>query len=251
MAQNPKTLRIVSSRADGAATRVLTIAEMGGEGFGAIGGKYVIVHTGLVRADKAIKRAYSLMPGEAGEGRAEIAVKRIGEGAGALHAAELGAEFTFSGPWGKLIPEDGLAERTLLVATDTGITSALGVVEQAARSGRASALAVLWLTGPGEAFLSPAAVRTRIERAGARLSAAVIPDVGDAGRLAIALAHVEALAHESSATHVIATGDGAVVHPLKALLPNSVAAVRDVRCECFFNNPEKKTILESPRRASA
>jgi ferredoxin-NADP reductase len=241
MAQNPRTLRIISSRAEGTATRVLTIAEVGGEGFGDIGGKYIIVHTGLVRAGKAIKRAYSLMPGEAGEGRAEIAVKRIGEGARVLHAAEPGVELTFSGPWGKLIPEDGLAERTLLVATDTGITSALGIVEQAARHGRASTLAVLWLTAKSEAFLDPDAVRTRIERAGARLGSAQIPDIGDAGRLAAGLEHVEALAHESSATHLIATGDGAVVHPLKALLPDRVARVRDVRCECFFANPEKKS----------
>jgi ferredoxin-NADP reductase len=241
MAQNPKTLRVVSSRADGAATRVLTITETSGGDFGEIGGKYIIVHTGLVRADKAIKRAYSLMPGEAGEGRAEIAVKRIGEGAGVLHAAEPGAEFTFSGPWGKLIPEDGLAERTLLVATDTGITSALGVIEQAAQRDRASPLTVLWLTAPDETFLTPFAVRARIEHAGARLSTVMIPEVGDPTRLATALKHVEALAQESSATHVIATGDGAIVHPLKALLPNGVATVQDVRCECFFNNPEKKS----------
>jgi hypothetical protein len=121
---------------------------------------------------------------------------------------------------------------------------------QAAPHGRASALAVLWLTAKAETFLGPATVRTRIERAGARLASAEIPDIGDAGRLAAALGHVEALAHESAATHVIATGDGAVVHPLKALLPNQVAGVRDVRCECFFDNPEKTT-LGSPRRGKS
>src|SRR5262249_15470953 len=157
---------------------VLTIEEVGGASFGDIGGKYIIVHTGLVRAEKAIKRAYSLMPGEAGEGQAELAVKRIGDGAFALHGAEPGTTFTFSGPWGKLIPEEGLAERSLLVATDTGVTSALGVVEQAARRGRATGLAVLWLTARGETFLSPDSVRARIERTGARLSAVEIPDVG-------------------------------------------------------------------------
>jgi ferredoxin-NADP reductase len=241
MAANPKTLEIVAARTEGSVTRVLTIAEVGGNGFLDIGGKYVIVHTGLVRDEKAVKRAYSLMPGAAGVRRAELAVKKLGPGATALHDAEPGARFTFSGPWGKLVPETGLAPRTLLVATDTGITSALGVVEQAARLGDARALNVLWFTAPGEAFLGLDSVRGRIDRAGARLFALGLPPVGDAGRLEAALVHVKAIATETAATHVVATGDGAVVHPLKALLPGNVGVVADVRCECFFNNPEKKS----------
>jgi ferredoxin-NADP reductase len=241
MAQNPKTLRIVSARPEGDATRVLTVAEVGGAGFGDIGGKYVILHTGLVLAEKAVKRAYSLMPGQAPEGHAEIAVKRLGPGSAVLHAAEPGAMFTFSGPWGKLVPEEGLAERTLLIATDTGITSALGIAEHAARTKNTAALTVLWLTAGDETFLTPAGVRTRLERAGARLATAPLPDISSPARLEAACRHVEALAHESRATHVVATGDGAVVHPLKALLSGQVSAITDVRCECFFNNPERKS----------
>ena len=57
------------------ATRVLTIGEVGSAGFHDIGGKYIIVHTGLVQADRAVKRAYSLMPVAAGGGSAEIAAE--------------------------------------------------------------------------------------------------------------------------------------------------------------------------------
>ena len=231
---------MVAARAGGVATRVLTIEETGGEGFRDIGGKYVIVHTGLVQDGKAVKRAYSLMRGAAGEGRAELAVKRIGLGAGALHDAAPAATFTFSGPWGKLVPETGLADRTLLVATDTGITSALGVVEQAARRPSARELVVLWLLPLDDAFLGRDTVRARVEGAGARLFCAELPAVGDERRLQAALPHVTALAAESGATHVIATGDGSIVHPLKTLLPGQVGSVTDVRCECFFHNPEKK-----------
>jgi ferredoxin-NADP reductase len=241
MAQNPKTLELVAARMEGSATRVLTIAEVSGSGFHAIGGKYVIVHTGLVRDDKAVKRAYSLMPGAAGEGRAELAVKRLGVGAGALHDAPLGATFTFSGPWGKLIPETGLEPRTLLVATDTGITSALGIVEQAGATSGADGLNVLWFIEPAEAFLDPERVRRRVETAGARLFTAELSGVGSAGRLEAALPRVKALAIECAATHVVGTGDGAIVHPLKTLLPGHVSSVSDVRYECFFNNPEKKS----------
>jgi ferredoxin-NADP reductase len=241
MAQNPKTLQIVAARAEGAVTRVLTIADASGQGFDDVGGKYVIMHTGVVRDGKAVKRAYSLMRGDAGQGRAEIAVKRIGPGSHVLHDAQPSATFTFSGPWGKLVPETGLSPRTLLVATDTGITAALGVVEQAASTGLAFGLPVAWLTARDETFFTESHVRERIERAGARLFTAELPDVRDENRLDAALPHVTALALESDATHVIATGDGAIVHALRARLPELVPGVLDVRCECFFNNPERKS----------
>jgi ferredoxin-NADP reductase len=241
MAQNPKTFEIVAARAEGAATRVLTIADVSGANFDDVGGKYVIVHTGLERDGKAVKRAYSLMRGDAGRGCAEIAVKRIGLGSRVLHDAQASATFTFSGPWGKLVPEAGLSPRTLLIATDTGITSVLGVVEQAASAGLAAGMPVLWLAARNETFLPEPRVRERIERTGARLFTAELPDVHGGGRLEAALPHVTALALESDATHVIATGDGAVVHPLKARVPELVPSVVDVRCECFFNNPERKS----------
>src|SRR6266496_5458800 len=112
MAQNPKVFEVVASRSEGQVTCVLTIAEVGGPGFHDAGGKYVIVHTGLVQGDKAVKRAYSLVP--TAEGHAELAVKRIGPGARALQEAGPGARFGFSGPWGKIVPEGGLAPATLV-----------------------------------------------------------------------------------------------------------------------------------------
>jgi ferredoxin-NADP reductase len=239
MAQNPKVLEVVLSRSEGAVTRVLTVAEVGGPGFDDAGGKYAIVHTGLVVGEKAVKRAYSLIP--CGGGRAELAVKRIGLGASALHDALPGARFGFSGPWGKLIPEGGFAPATLVVSTDTGITTALGLATRRARDAAMPAFAVLWLRAPGEAFLSPALVRERLESSGVCLRIATIPESGAPGRLDAALPHVEALALEGAATHVIGAGDGAIVSPLRTALPGRVGSVEDVRIECFFNNPEKKS----------
>lgn len=242
MASVPKTLEVVAARTEGPDTRVLGLAEIGGTGFWDIGGKYIIVHTGLVRGERAIKRAYSLMPRDGHDRHAEIVVKRVGIGAGAMHEAEVGTRFTFSGPWGKLAPEGGFAERTLLVATDTGITSALGVAEDAARRSARREFTVLWLRAPSETFLDTNTVRARIERAGSQFRIATIPEVGAAERADFAFRLIAALALESSATHVVATGDGAIVFPLRARLPVSVAGVREVRIECFFNNPEKKSV---------
>jgi len=243
MAANPKTLRVVDAHSAGPDTRVLELECVEGGAFDVVGGKYIIVHTGLMLAEKAIKRAYSLMPVPERPGRAAIAVKRLpGPGSQAMHAIPLGATLGFSGPWGKLVPEAGLAARTLLVATDTGITSALGIVEQYPRARGVSALSVLWLREPTETFLDVASVRRRIEHAGAEWAYHDLAPIGGRTRTAEAWALVEAQARRFEASHVIATGDGAIVHPLRGSLPARLPQLLDVRIECFFNNPEKKSV---------
>lgn len=129
----------------------------------------------------------------------------------------------------------------MLVATDTGITSALGIVEQAAIDGGAQALEVLWLRQELETFLDVESVRRRVAGAGAAFVTAPLPAVDAPRRPAAAWDLVAGRARELSVTHVVATGDGAVVHPLREVLPSRVPTVCDVRFECFFRNPEKKS----------
>src|SRR5579859_5096848 len=226
MAANPKKLRIVDAHLDNPSTRVLAIECVEGEPFARVGGKYVIVHTGIVVDGKSIKRAYSMMPVANAPGRAWLTVKRLGAGVGsnALHDAPVGTELLFSGPWGKLLPEEeAITEPTLVVATDTGITAALGVAEQTRTR---PAAAVLWLRAEDETFLDVGGVRERAGHAGARFAVAPLPPVGDAGRVQAATPAVEALLAETGATLVIAAGDGAVIHPLRDRLVNRVREVR-------------------------
>lgn len=234
MAANPKRLRIVSARALGAHTRALAVECIEGGTFDGGGGKYIIVHTGVTDGDKAIKRAYSLVPTESAHAF-EMIVKRLGVGSNALHGAAVGAELGFSGPWGRLVPEAGLAPRTLFVATDTGITSALGVVEQhVARAPRVRA-EVLWLRAKDETFLDVEAVRARVQRARACFVTATIPPTNARDR-AIAFARIGERVRELAPALVIATGDGRIVHPLVERLRPI-----DTRIECYFHNPEKKS----------
>jgi len=234
MAQNPKRLRIVGARALGPGTRALTVECVEGGAFDRAGGKYVIVHTGLAIGDKAIKRAYSLIPVAGAPATYELTIKRLdgGPGSRALHEAPVGAELTFSGPWGKLVPEAGLPARTLLVATDTGITSALGV---ALEHGGAGAL-VLWLRAHDELFLDQADVGARLAATGARLLTATIGPAADAARVHAAFARIDGCLREWSPDLVVATGDGRIVHPLVAR-----ARPLEARIECYFHNPEKKS----------
>jgi ferredoxin-NADP reductase len=234
VAANPKRLRIVGARWLGARTRALAVECMEGGAFERAGGKYVIVHTGVVLAEKAVKRAYSLVPVEGARHTYELLVKRIdgGPGSQALHDAPVGTELAFSGPWGKLVPEGGLGPRALLVATDTGITSALGIVEQHAKE----LAEVLWLRQADDAFLNVDLARARVELAGARFVTAAIPEVSAPQRAAAAHALVDARVRELSPPLVIATGDGRGVHPLVDRLRPAEA-----RIECYFHNPDKKS----------
>ena len=232
MAANPKTLRIVETRAAGPHTRVIDIA-CDAVPFEAIGGKYIIVNTGVVAGEKPVKRAYSLVPVEGAPQLARLTVKRLGDGPGsnAMHAAGVGAELPFSGPWGKLVPEGGTPAKTLVVATDTGITSALGI---AARKEKPAE--ILWLRAADEDFISEEEARARVEREGIRFVSTIIPPVKSAERAAAAFAHIDARAAEVGPSLVIAAGDGALVHPLIERL-----RAAEVRIECYFHNPEKKS----------
>jgi hypothetical protein len=234
VAANPKRLRVVAARALGAGTRVLAVDCVEGGAFDRAGGKYVIVHTGLVVGDRPIKRAYSLVPVPGAPSTFELTVKRLdgGPGSHALHEIPVGTELGFSGPWGKLVPDGGLPPRTLLAATDTGITSALGIVEQHGGGGAT----VLWLREENEPFLDVTLVRQRVERTGARFLCASIPGVLDGARPAAALRSIDGWIRELTPDLVVATGDGRIVHPL-------IDRVRPIetRIECYFHNPEKKS----------
>jgi ferredoxin-NADP reductase len=243
MASAPATLRIVHAENVAPSTRVLEIERVDGAPFLSIGGKYIIVNTGVVLAEgKLAKRAYSLMPVAATSARCRLAVKRLGDGPGsnALHAAALGSEFSFSGPWGKLVPEGGLADSALFIATDTGITSALGVAEQAHAAGGRAPLEVLWLRSEDETFLGVERVRDWVEAAGARFVHAVIPKACAPDRAVAAWAHAGARVLEMAPRVLLGAGDGAIVHPLRERFPLESSGVREVRIECFFHNPERK-----------
>ncbi|HWL89105.1 MAG TPA: FAD-binding oxidoreductase [Polyangiaceae bacterium] len=235
MAANPKTLRIVAARPEGASARVLEIESVDGSALSSSSGKYIIVDTGVMSGDRPVKRAYSLIPVPESPHRARLIVKRIGEGSRALHAAPVGTELSFSGPWGKLLSAVPEAQRTLVVATDTGITTALGLVAHAeTRSCRL--LEVLWLRAEDETFLEVDDVRQRVEAAGVRFLHAAIAPARAPNRLTASRAHIEARVKELGAELVLAAGDGDIVHPLRTQLDS----VRDVRIECFFHNPERK-----------
>jgi len=240
----PKTARVAAAEQLGPETRLLELDCS--EPLGFVGGQFVIVDTGQVLpSGKAVKRAYSILSADDEQRRVAIAVKRIPNGPGSayLHDVAIGAEVRFSGPWGKLLPAPGVDGRTLVLATDTGITAAVGLVRGARFRPLAGAATLIWLRVDGELFLPPSLVLDQLPGDLGEVRFEAIPPVGDPARIPRArevLARVlERGRHSDPLAQAFVSGDGAVNYALlDDLVAAGVTATRD-SVESFFNMPKK------------
>jgi ferredoxin-NADP reductase len=223
-----------------AETRVLHVSA--DEPLGFVGGQYVIVDSGLRRADgKAVKRAYSIFSADDEQLRFALAVKRLSGGPGSsfMHALEPGGELRFSGPWGKLVPPADARGSALVFATDTGVTAALGLLRGARFRPLLADTRLVWLRDCADSFLPDGFVRDMLPAGLASVLIAALPAIGHPERVAVARGvAAEALARQKPA-HAFVAGDGVVNYALlDDLIVAGVNATRD-SLESFFNMPKK------------
>jgi ferredoxin-NADP reductase len=230
---------VVAATVPVAGTRVLDL--VASEPLGFVGGQYIIVDTGLVLpTGKAVKRAYSIFSADGEQRRFRLAVKRIpgGPGSAYLHQAEPGTTLKFSGPWGKMVPAGDAGGETLVLATDTGITAALGLLQSARFESLLARTHFFWLrTSPG-AFLPDALVRPLIP---ARVAAilGLLPPVDHPERISWVRGLVRPYLVPGRLGRAFVAGDGAVNYALlDDLVAAGVPATRD-SVESFFNMPKK------------
>jgi len=238
-----RTARVVNTEHTGAGTCVLELEP--GEPLGFVGGQYVIIDSGrTLPGGKAAKRAYSIWTSDAEQRRFRIAVKRIANGPVStfLHELAPGAAISFSGPWGKLGPGDGAASAdgtTLILATDTGISAALGLVQAARMRTLVPTTVLVWLQAPGDDFLPEPLVRAHVPPGCAELRFAALPPVGHPERVPHARAVLAAELARGRLARAFTSGDGAVNYALlDDLVAAGVPATRD-SVESFFNMPKK------------
>jgi len=235
-----RSARIVRAQAFGGDTRLLELAP--DEPLGFIGGQYVIVDTGkTLPSGKACKRAYSVLSDDASQDRFRIAVKRIpgGMASGHLHEVEVGAMVQFSGPWGKLVPADDARGRTLVLATDTGITAALGLVQSARFRPLARAAIFAWLQPDGDEFLPLEIVREMVPRDIGVVRFGSLPPIGDPARVENARSLLRGVLAAGPLDQAFIAGDGLINYALlDDLVAAGVVATRD-SVESFFNMPKK------------
>ncbi|HZS41336.1 MAG TPA: FAD-dependent oxidoreductase [Polyangia bacterium] len=231
-----KTARIIEARALGPETRLLDLEPA--EPLGFVGGQYVIVDSGVVLdGGKKAKRAYSILSSDARQDRVQIAVRRIAAGPGSsyMHALAVGDTVTFSGPWGQYLPDDARPRATWVIATDTGVTAALGLTRGLKFAPQRERARRVWLVESANYFLP----REFLDEGWIVLP---LPPPGHPERVDAALDALRAmLEREGAPESAFLSGDGAVLWPLRDALAQAGLAPERVRLEAFFNNPAKKS----------
>jgi ferredoxin-NADP reductase len=239
----PKRARVVAVAELGAETRGIELELVDEPALGFLGGQYIIVDTGLVLpSGKAVKRAYSLVGDEREQRRLELVTMKLpgGPGSGFMHALVPGQEIAFSGPWGKMVPpEDAGGGATLILATDTGITAALGLVRGRQMARLLTETALVWLRTSPSYFLPEAFVRARLPGGIGEVRFGALPVIGDPARVAFVRGLVSELGGVARFSRAFISGDGTVNYALlDDLVAAGIPATRD-SVESFFNMPKK------------
>jgi ferredoxin-NADP reductase len=249
----PKTARVVGAEWIASDTRLVHLDAA--EPLGFVGGQYVIIDSGLVLDNgKAAKRAYSIVSADTEQTRFVLAVMRIAGGrcSSFMHEVRVGAEVKFSGPWGKLYPPERAGGRTLVLATDTGISAALGLVQSTRFAPLIAGAVLIWLRTSPDYFLPEPFVRALVPP-GCDTRIAGIPPIGDPLRVPCARALFDGVVGQGGLAHGFIAGDGAVNYALLAdLVAAGVPATKD-HVESFFNmpkNPRGSAEGAQPRRVS-
>jgi ferredoxin-NADP reductase len=221
---------------------------MTGEPLDYAGGQFIIIDTGMALASgRLAKRAYSMSSSDADPTRFELVARRMDGGvcSNYLHRLDVGATLTFSGPWGRFRPDPAAPPvTTWVVATDTGITAALGLLSSTAFRERLSRTTFLWLSPSAEDFISEDFVRQRLSVSAANglsdVRVGSLPPVHHPERLPAGLSHFETLSSASRPARAYLVGDGALLYPFAAALFQAGLAETQVTIESFFNVPPKK-----------
>src|SRR5262249_24837714 len=147
----------------------------------------------------------------------------------------------FSGPWGKLLADDARPRRaTWIVATDTGITAALGLVRGSAFAPQLTNARLLWLRGKDGYFFCGDFLAAGLRRS-LPMSRVAIPPVKHPERIAVARAEIERLLADGAPESVFASGDGDVIYAVRERALAAGVSDGNIRLESFFNNPSKKS----------
>lgn len=235
-----KTARVVGTERISSDTLLLDLIAT--EPLGFVGGQYLILDSRIVLPNgKAVKRAYSFLTGDAEQVRFQLAVKRIPDGPGSafVHRLEAGTDISFSGPWGKFFPRDGASGRTLILATDTGITAALGFLRATRFAPLLPQALLSWLRASSDYFLPEELVRECIPAGCGEVRIEAIPAIGHPERTPHARAILRQMMSQGDLAQAFIAGDGSVNQALlEDLLAAGVPVSKD-NVESFFNMPKK------------
>lgn len=239
-----RILRLVKAEKISSETRLLELTILEGE-IGFVGGQYIIVDTGVpLPGGKVAKRAYSILSSDRDQRNIQIAVRRISLGPGShfMHEIGVGNEIRFSGPWGKFTPHSTRSLSTLVLATDTGITAALGLVQSIDFESHAVSAGLVWFVESDRYFLPERFVRERLQNHCRRFALVAVPVVGHPERISVVNSFIQQRFEDCRPEAFFLCGDGKILYPLRERLLGEGIDPERIWMEPFFNNPERKVI---------
>jgi ferredoxin-NADP reductase len=177
-------------------SRLLTLALPEGEPLGFVGGQHITVDTGETMPDgAAAHRAYAIVSADAEQHTITLAVQTTGIGPGAayMHGLKEGDDVRFMGPAGVLRPRGAAPAPTLVCATDSGISAALGLVRGEGFRGLRAHTDFVWLKREEACVLPDSLVRDYLPPGMPHVHIATCANASDVERTQMAL-------HTTSAT---------------------------------------------------
>lgn len=265
--KTPKQVTVVAKTIIGDDTAVLRFEVQEGGPLGFVGGQYLFFDTGLPHKEpgKTLKKAYSILSPDSNQEAFSIAVKRLADGPGSayMNALKVGDSLKVSGPYGRLAQElpapdevvdepqwpnydksrakepgfNSMKPTRLVVATDTGITAAIGLLNGARYKRYLYETQLIWVAENARDFLGIDGANRYLPH---QLGEFRFFDGGsshDAGRDADAKFY-HALG-QAEAQRVYLIGDGRLLSRFAAKLAEAGTAEDAMAFEYFFNRTPK------------
>lgn len=240
MANPPKKAKIKNIvRTKGSAT--ITFVSLNGP-LNFLGGQYVILNSGVKTDEgKEIKRAYSILSSDRYQGEFQICIQPVDKGLASSHIPNLaiGVELEFSGPWGKFIgnsewPREG---KTLLVATDTGITAIFSILHSQRWKDKLKDTNVIWYVSREEEFLPVRDILDGLPNGFNSLNVIPISKINDPKREEECLcSFTDELDASILPINAFLAGDGKLIRILKDVLLVRGILEENIGTEIFFNS---------------
>lgn len=210
------------------------------------GGQYIIVNSGKLLANgKLGKRAYSIPTSDIEQHRFDLVVKKVPNGIGSnfIHDFKVGDTFEFSGPWGKYQIADGTRERILCIATDTGITAALGLLRGKAAQSFLNESKLIWFVSSSDYFIPIDKVRSWSPAVLSFQIVSSAPTIDDQSRSSFIEETTSKMLQEKVFNKVYLSGDGLVLRHLKSrFLQSGNYHSEQIIMESFFHHESLKTV---------
>ena len=211
---------------------------------GFVGGQYIIVNSGKILPNgKLGKRAYSIPSADSQQHRFDLAVKKISQGIGSnfMHDLKVGDTFEFSGPWGKYKPGSMANEKILCVATDTGITAALGLLRGKWMSPILPESRFIWLVSSEDYFLPLKIVNEWLPQKVNAAFPVSIPPIGTESRISVSIEKIEQMIGQAIFSKIYLSGDGFILSELKNFFLNKGYLEEQIIVETFFHHASLKS----------